>query len=106
MSSKAAGFPSRSRYSTTGSLQIRRARGVSPISSDQAAMYHALRTNIDASGSCIVEMTSPWLRPSQAVSLRPAAGQPYSGQSAAGGNDAAQPRGAAQGVSLHGDDPP
>ena len=46
MSSRAAARPCRSRNSTTGSLQMRRASGVAPISSAQAATYQALRMNM------------------------------------------------------------
>src|SRR5690242_4643493 len=45
-STSAAGRPPASRNSTTGSLQMRRASGLSVSSSAQAAMYQALRTNI------------------------------------------------------------
>ena len=44
----------RSRNSTTGSLQMRRASGVSPISSAQAATYQALRMNMAVSSCCAV----------------------------------------------------
>src|SRR5665213_2322487 len=45
-SASAAARPSRSRNSTTGSLQMRRPSGASPTSSPHAAMYQELRANI------------------------------------------------------------
>src|SRR5579863_10514176 len=45
-SASAAARPSLSRNSTIGSLQIRRASGVSPSSSPHAAIYQALRANM------------------------------------------------------------
>src|ERR1700678_1767955 len=46
MSSSAAAAPRSSRNSTTGSLRIRRATGLSVTSSAQAATYHAFLMNI------------------------------------------------------------
>src|ERR1700733_14920968 len=54
MSDSAAACPSASRYSTTGSLQIRRAIGWVVISSAQAATYQAFRMNMISGAPCHV----------------------------------------------------